>query len=732
LSLPYGQQLKRVSQPIIKRLAPWAGFWGIFLWCWRVRDLFHRIPAYGDALEVIWGIRYYYDSLFVMHRSPLFTPLVFHPWGWQTATLAHTPVFFLAALPFYALGGAAFAYNILAIVPSVVSFAGVFRFVRLFASRFSATVAALVFTFVYMRWFRVQCHLHILWAISLLPWLAWTIENINRKPEWTTRKAIWRAGLIWGMMINVSLYSIFLGGLVFIFLGKKFWQIKNILRVLATAVLALVLASPTIVLYWRGSQLIRLYQWGIAHNLHWGISLNGLFAPFTAHSLEIVRKISSVLYSGPHDESGVSTLGLVTCVLACVGLVLVIKKRPCPWGLLWLTIGGGLLAMGLLFKWNGVVVQIDGIRGLDAILWRIGHSLKPGLFPTVLPEPGFEAGIPLPGFLMMVFVPFWESARALDRYVFLAMLGAVTLAAIALQKFPKLVRYSLVLLWLVEILPPPTTEGVPVYFQLHPAYAWLASQSLEVDEGIVDMSYPTLSMGGEVLTAASLHGKPTISGQGSFFPEPTIWLWNHLTTEKEALSRPYIGALLHQYHVRYLFLHMLGNREQGMWSMVVKNPVFQPVGCFDPLPEVTPWPYPICVAELRPVAARSDILLRQTGWSPQENWGTWAQGLVSTVQWLVATQQDYSLRLEALPFCAPGRYQAVTIKINGQMLTHHQWQGCETWEEDVAIPSSFVKSGWNQLTFEYGYAVSPSDVTGGMNPDLRLLSVGFVKLEVIE
>lgn len=724
-------RFREIDHPIIERLVPWVCFWSVFAWAWRVRNLFNTIPAYDDVLEVVWGIRYYYNSLFVTHTSPLFTPLIFHPWGWYTSTLAHTPVFFLAALPLYKLGGIAFAYNFLAILPFVISFAGTFRFVKLFTSRLAAICAALAFTFINARWLRIEGHLHILWATSLLPWLAWTVESANRSAGWTSRKSVWRMGFIWGMMINASLYSIFLGGLVIIFLGQKIFRVNNFIRFLTIAVLALLLASPTMALYWWGSQLSQSHHFGIAHDLQWGASLNSLFVPNAFHPLEIIRNVANVFYNGPYDESGVFNLGIMTCCLAFAGLLMMVCKRPRSWGLLWLTVGSAILSLGLLLKWDGDVVRISGVQALNDTLWRFGHILKPELFPTELPHPDFRSGIPLPSLLMTILVPFWESARVMARYAFLTMLGAVTLAAIALQKIPKLVRCLLALMWLVELLPSPTTQGVPVDIQLHPAYVWLTAQSLEAHEGILDMAYPTLLIAGDVPVAASVHGKPTVAGVGSFWPEYIVQLWEKFVLDDELLSRSHIGDLLQQYHVSYLFLHMRGDEEQGMWRMISENLAFHPVGCFEPSDETTPWPYPICVAEVIPSSTHSN-LFRQTGWSGPENWGIWSEGSMSRAKWIVAAQQDYYLDVEAFPFCIPEQHQTMTIMVNGHLLTSYLWQDCEAWVGEVLIPSPIIVPGWNQLTFEYNYAISPAEVTGGKNPDARLLGVGFVKLAISE
>jgi hypothetical protein len=74
------------NHPILSRLVPWIPFWVLFAWGWRVRNPFTHIPAYGDVLEVLWGIEWYHRSILIQHTSPLFTPLVFHPLGWHTGS----------------------------------------------------------------------------------------------------------------------------------------------------------------------------------------------------------------------------------------------------------------------------------------------------------------------------------------------------------------------------------------------------------------------------------------------------------------------------------------------------------------------------------------------------------------------------------------------------------------------------------------------------------------------
>ena len=194
----------------------------LLLWEWRFVDLFSFLPSYGDVLEVVWGISWYRKSLFSSEVSPLFTPLVFHPLGWHTATLAHTPFFFALGVPFHLIGGSAFAYNLLAILSLVVAYLGTMKFLELHVPRIISILGAIVYTFAGVRSARMAGgHLHILWASSLFPWLGWSLSKFSFSIRSDiSRKYLIISGVIWGLMINFSLYAVFLGGLFLLVVGK--------------------------------------------------------------------------------------------------------------------------------------------------------------------------------------------------------------------------------------------------------------------------------------------------------------------------------------------------------------------------------------------------------------------------------------------------------------------------------------------------------------------------------
>jgi len=714
------------SRRAISLLLPWLCFGCLFVWGYRVRNIFTDIPAYGDALEVLWGAQWYRDAIFRWHSTPFFTSIVFHPVGWHTTTLAHTPALFLSSLPLSWMGGIAFSYNILVILAVAVSFAGMVRFSRLYVSPFLSVVVSLAFAF--WRWGRVGGHVHMLWAWGLLPWLAWAVEHTRRARASRRLRWVVIAGIVWGGMIDLSLYGVFLGAVVFTAWGHRLLKLRWIGYLLIAASIALVLSLPTIALYAWGSQQDHIHPFGVEHNMWWGASLNSLAIPSVFHPLAPIREAARLVYSGPYNESGAMNFGMVTSVLALLGLFGIVRARPDSAGLAWLTSVGVILGLGLLLRWNGRVIHLPFLRPLNMLIWRVGRSLKPQVFQAT-PPPPFISGVPLPGLILTALVPFWEGARTVSRYAVVGMLGATALAGVVLDGLPKMARALLIVIWLVEILPNPTAS-LPVPTQPHPAYAWLAEQDLNPSEGIADLVYPTLRIDGKVIFATALHGRPTASGVGSFMPEHTFVLWDHLLGDPRALSLPETALVFRQYGVRYLFLHVQGDREQGMWAMVQENPGFRPIRCFDPLQGPTPWPYPICVAEVSTGDSVTNLLLRD-GWSGIEPWGVWANSTSAWATWYAVKQEGYRLHISAFANWFPGKRQSMRITLNGREVGTYCWEAGETIEDEIEMPPEAVIIGRNHLGFDFEYADLPRDPESGAIVDSRSLSVGFTRLQLM-
>ncbi len=423
------------------RLGPWMLCIALFICGWRVQNPFRELPASGDALEVIWGIEWYHDALFVSHRSPLFDPLIFHPTGWHTATLAHTPALFLVAQPFRIIGGPVFAYNALVVLSFIVVYAGCLRLFRLFHSS-AAIIAAgsAVYTFMNFRWFRISGHQNVLWASALLPWFMYGLERIRRKePPGISDVAF--AGVIWAAMIHVSLYSVFLAPIAFVGWGLDLFAWRRLKVALAVGLVALIIAAPTLILYEVGKRADGMESFSVQELVTWSASINALPLPSVFHPLTPIRRLGESGYKGPRDETGRLSLGLCTVLLAICGLVVVSRSHRQYLRIAAVSAAGLVLSLGVFVRWNGDVVTVPTFGAVDRLLWRAGHALKPDVFVSAEVPAEFQSGLPLPGYGLAILVPFWEAGRVAARYALVAELGLIVLAGFALRALPRPVLF---------------------------------------------------------------------------------------------------------------------------------------------------------------------------------------------------------------------------------------------------------------------------------------------------
>jgi hypothetical protein len=173
--------------------------------------------------------------------------------------------------------------------------------------------------------------------------------------------------------------------------------------------------------------------------------------------------------------------------------------------------------------------------------------------------------------------------------------------------------------------------------------------------------------------------------------------------------------------------HADGGYAEEMLEEAKRSPDLSTMACFEPGDRSGPWPYPICVFEVRPSDPRFDVVFRE-GWSGPEEWGRWAEGTESRASWAAPASEPRRLALDVFPSCVPGQTQGLTVEVNGATVAEHRWQDCTNWAAEIAVPAALVKVGWNEIVLRSEHADRPADVTGGENPDTRALSVGVSKL----
>lgn len=584
----------------MRLVAPWALFLAFLVWGWRVEDLFHAVPAYGDVLEVTWGVEWV--AAHFPHRSLLFYPLAFHPQGWHVATFAYGPLVFLFLLPLYGLGNTAFAYNAGVILSLFVAYGGMFCLARrLGRSLLAATVAAILFTFWGFRWARIYGHVNILLGSALLPWMAWCLERASTS---TARRWMWlaAAGGVWASAMGCALYFVWLGGLVW-----AAWGLIDLTRVrervpgwiVLPLLVALAAASPVLLLFAEGHAAAGASFYDAQHLNHWGANLNSLPIPFVDHPW--LRPLAEAIYRGPQDESGVANLGLLASLVALLGVRGAWRGRRGRAPLL-LAVLGLVLALGFTLKWNGGPVPCAWLQPLNAALWDVGHRLKPALFRSAQPPPGFAHSIPLPGLLVAVLVPFWEGARVLSRFALAGGVGVFLLVAWGLERVRwRGLRALLALLLLLEVLPPPSWS-VPFPPPDHPAFAWVRAHTAP-GAAVLDLYVPrpgvvALPIRAETLWATRHHRRPAVAGSSAVWPAHTASLNTWLVSHPHPFREPGFVYRLHESQAHYILLHVQAGGDWELVSEAEEHPALSLEGCFDPPAGLSPWPYPMCVLRI--------------------------------------------------------------------------------------------------------------------------------------
>lgn len=714
---------------IVRRFWPWALLAGFLLWGWHNLNLLHSVPNYGDTLEFTWVLSWYGDAL-RSGQSIAVYPLAFYPAGWY---YSQNLLMLLAMLPLVWLGGAVFAYNVIVLLTFAGGFAGAYRLARRFLDRFSATVAALLITFWGLRWFQTIGHPNVLIGAALVPWVLLAIERARRNPR-NRRRALAAAGVLWAAAMSGSLYFAFIVGaavaawLAGLWLARQVTARAALVMLLLPGVIALVLSLPAIYWIWQSSAQTGVAFYPLSEANFWSASLNSLPLPSLDHPW--LGGLARQAYRGLAFEQGMVNFGLLAVLLA-VGGAWVARRQRAWWPVLALTVTGVVLALGLTLKWDDASVQWQIMRPVNALVWQVGHLLKPGSFATATPPAPFDTAIPLPGTLWVMLLPFAERARVFARYALAGGVGVFLLTGLGLSRVRRpWLRGTLALLILLEVLPAPLTRE-PFPPETHPAYAWLASQTMP-GSSIADIAAahpytPVLLNEGQTVWATRGHGKPTLAGASSTWPAHTMWLFQWLATHEHAFWNADLVPILRFYDVRYVFLHLRGELEQGLLAEAQQNPELNLVNCFPAPATTTPWPYPICVLEVLPARHPNVNLVLEDGWSGQEAWGVWAEGTSSRAMWVAPEKRDYRLSIEGFPLCQPGQNQTLAIEVNGTALGDHTWTHCDPWSTELTIPAALVEVGANTIDLRMAYAAPPADAQGG---DTRQLSVGFSRLQV--
>lgn len=431
----------------------------------------HSVGGYGDNVYFIWQIEWIKQALFDLKSAPYKTDLLNYPYGYNLASTEIAPLQILFALPFAMLGNPVLGYNVSILLTFFLSGLTMYYWVfQMTHSRGASLIAATAYSALpYHAAHFLSGHLNLS-AVQWFPlyWLGFT--NILSQERFRGRDMLLLVGgfacialtsqyyLFMTLMVSFWIAVIYLG---FYHRGqirnRKFWK-----GVITAGLLCLpfmgVSFLPAYLLY-GGSDRAR----SIADVMVYSASITDFLLPFSKNIVwgEWVWRIF------PRDLWTESTLylGIPVTLLAITGF-----RQNKEWGQsdrsrvfrigIWTSV---ILAMGTNLTWMEeplIIKMPDGLGGL------VNNE---------------ETIIPLPGYLLFRYFPFYSFMRAWMRYGVFALvfncaaagLGAAWLLKKVQGKWRLLITITLTSLILLDFT---NTPFKVEKMEARPVDSWLAEQ----------------------------------------------------------------------------------------------------------------------------------------------------------------------------------------------------------------------------------------------------------------
>ncbi len=339
-----------------------------------------------------------------------------------------------------------------------------------------------------------------------------TLTPSRRPSGRMTRSAILKTGIGLGLIALTSQYYLFMTGInaAFIFViyvlfinrpilkQKSFWMGWLIAALVSLPLIAAAVA-PYVSLAGKGELPDR--ELGIVRPYSAGLTDFAL--PSTDHFLW--GKWVGEHFNRDMWVEGTLYVGLVSAALAVFAWIN--RKKTNRRTLLVLMLAGGalalLLAMGTDLHWNGAPVEIPTPAFLQA-RWDK---------PTI--------PIPLPGWVLFKYFPFYAKLRALMRFGIFVLLFICAAAGLGTAEILKRLSprwknaaaAGLIVLVLFDFFPGPTTEFTLV--AARPVDTWLSQQP--GDGAVVQMPF-SIAEDQEHTYYTLVHGKPYVGGFFNAFP----------------------------------------------------------------------------------------------------------------------------------------------------------------------------------------------------------------------
>lgn len=502
----------------------------------------------GDNMQYVWQIGWFHQALFEETRWPFFTPYLNYPEGWHLARSETTPIQVLLALPFRAIGGDVFGYN--AII--LLGFAGSGFLTYLWTRRYvdgplPAVLAGVLFAFAPFRIAHFRAgHLNIL-GTMWFPLYLWGLSQILVSGRRGWRPAM-LAGASLGLIGLTSQYYLFITVVLTLLAGAAFtliWARSNLAdqQFWKTVGLAILIAVPLLLAgihpYLLLSAQASLPNRSVHAVAGGSAGLTDFVLPATDHFLW--GGWVGENFSRNQWVEGSLYLGAVATVLAGAGVALrekvidsIASKRT--WFLVAVGLVGLILALGTHLHWNESMVRIDIPGPLQEILDRE------------------SAPIPMPGYFLFKYFPFYAKMRTFKRAAVIPILCVSALAGLGFSRIserlspPKriwLVTLVLVLAFM-DIYPGP----FPEFARIEPRAVdlWLKEQP---GSGAV-VEFPFYLQEEQLHVYYSLiHDKPIVGGFFNAYPPPQ---YKEMKPALETFPSENASQLLQEMGVEYILI----------------------------------------------------------------------------------------------------------------------------------------------------------------------------------
>lgn len=432
------------------------------------------VGQYGDNLQFVWLIGWFQQSILNLHMLPFHVPILNYPEGWDLARSEITPIQILMGLPISELSGPVLAYNVVLLLTFFLSGLTAYAWIhKLTGSSWAGLIGGGAFAFSPFRLAHFRAgHLNVegtmwfpLYFMALFDLVA------SERPS---RGSPALAGLSLGLISLTSQYafymtvvlSILVVGVYLLVVDRDrlksgaFW-LRAGKSVAWSAPLALAGVAPYLSLSLGSSLPGRT----IGSVMAGSAGLSDFLLPSTDHFLW--GGWIATHFARDHWIEGTLYLGAVVFALGLVGFWRglsnpKLRRTTLMLGLLFAA--SVALAMGTHLYWNEQVVRVAIPGPLQGWLGRASTA------------------IPLPGYFMFKYVPFYDNMRTFKRTGIFAILALSILAGLGLwqilrarrPKWHVLIGIAAALLIFLDFYPGPFTQ----FAQVKPRSVdlWLASQ----------------------------------------------------------------------------------------------------------------------------------------------------------------------------------------------------------------------------------------------------------------